>query len=154
MHRDGNRETSITELVSAELRPFDGANIGLEGVEVALAPRAGMSFALTLHELASNAAKYGALSTPSGRLEVRWDVVQSEDGEVLEFNWAESDGPLVEPPAVSGFGSKLINQTLPYEFDAVIDQTFAPTGMICRIRIPMGQQFGILRGPRNLGDAK
>jgi two-component sensor histidine kinase len=93
---------------------------------------------MALHELMTNAAKYGALSVPEGQVAVTWTLQDLDQGrQRLDLVWEERGGPAVEPPTRKGFGSRLIERQLPMEFDgsAVID--FAATGVTCRLEIPL-----------------
>jgi two-component sensor histidine kinase len=92
---------------------------------------------MALHELMTNAAKYGALSVPEGRVAVTWTLTSDGSRDHLSLTWTETGGPDVVPPARKGFGSRLIERQLPLEFDgrAVLD--FAPAGLVCRLDIPL-----------------
>ena len=96
---------NIEEIVAEQLAPYatDPTHVVLHGDSVKLTPRAALTLSMVVHELATNAAKYGALSTPNGRVEVRWSVdraVGAADGSpgVARLTWAESGGPPVTPP--------------------------------------------------------
>jgi CheY-like chemotaxis protein len=89
--------------------------------------------ALTVHELMTNAAKYGALSTPTGELEITWSLTDAGDCEVL---WVESDGPEVAPPIRQGFGSKLVQTTMVYDLGGRADVDYDPKGMKARLLLP------------------
>lgn len=110
--------------------------VELQGPRVVLAPKLAQSVSLALHELVTNAAKYGALSTRAGRLSVRWERL-SEPAR-LRLLWRESGGPPVAPPARRGFGSTLIERSLAYEFEARIDLQYPPEGVVCEIELPLG----------------
>jgi two-component sensor histidine kinase len=115
-----------------------GARHSLSGPPVRLAPTAVVTLNLAFHELATNAAKHGALSTPGGRVEVGWALEAGEGsgGPVLAIFWRESGGPPVLPPERRGFGSRLVERGLPQEFGAEAVLHFAAGGMECRIRLP------------------
>jgi PAS domain S-box-containing protein len=100
----------LRDLVKSELSGF-AAQLSLEGIPVVLGSTFAQQFALVLHELATNATKYGALSTPNGKLLVSWQVNGGVEPRLV-FSWKERDGPPVEPPMEQGFGSKLIAATL------------------------------------------
>src|SRR5262249_28198939 len=106
----------LRERVDAELSAFT-TQVSSEGIPVVLGGAFAQQFALVLHELATNAAKYGSLSVPNGRLVLRWRIRQSEEPEdpLLAFSWQERDGPRVEPPREVGFGSRLIGSALHHE---------------------------------------
>jgi two-component system CheB/CheR fusion protein len=81
---------------------------GISGVSVLLSPQQAQNFTLALHELATNSAKYGALSKTTGKVEASWTIEPSQSGSVLKFRWQESGGPPVKPPAYQGFGTQLL----------------------------------------------
>ena len=93
---------------------------------------------LAFHELATNAAKYGALSVPVGGVAVTWTQRRVESGRhLLEILWREHDGPLVQPPARQGFGSRLLARSLQHEFGCMVHHDFLPAGVECRICLPL-----------------
>ena len=102
------------------------------GPDVELTPKQGLSLALALHELATNATKYGALSVPTGMIDIKWDCPVSSEGQTLCFEWRESGGPVVTLPKRRGFGSRLIERTLSSDFGGSVEMDFNPTGLICR----------------------
>jgi two-component system, chemotaxis family, CheB/CheR fusion protein len=139
----GRGRASLRDLVLTELEPYrDGHNIWVEGIDIALNPRPGLSLAMAIHELASNAVKYGALSTPAGRLAVSWKVGDGPSG-MLRFLWLETGGPPIKsPPVQQGFGTTLIERTLTYELDATVTQEFLSSGMRCTIELPLTADIG------------
>lgn len=104
-----------------------------EGPDVMLPPRAATVLSMALHELATNAVKHGALSTHSGRVDVRWEV-KPEEG--LRVSWLESGGPGVTPPHTLGFGAKLITGGVRHELGGRVEWLFEPTGVRCEIVVP------------------
>jgi two-component sensor histidine kinase len=98
------------------------------------------ALAVVLHELATNAAKYGALSTPQGRVSVRWEW-RANGGvpESLQLEWHEQGGPVVEVPEQAGFGSSVICDLIPYELGGTVELKFAPDGVRCIVIIPYEQ---------------
>jgi two-component system CheB/CheR fusion protein len=121
------------------LAPYNRAiaNITIEGPAVALTPKAGLALAMAIHELASNAAKYGALSKPTGALSVTWRI-ETNEVSLLDFGWIESGGPpIAGPPSRRGFGTTLIERTLSHEFDATVKRNFSASGLKCSIAIPL-----------------
>ena len=141
--KGGKIEASLRAFVETELKPYDhGANFVISGAEIALMPRLGLAMAMAIHELASNAAKYGALSTPAGRLAVTWQISGNGEGRTLNLTWEETGGPAVEQPAQRGFGTTLIERTLQHEFDAVVRREFLPIGLRCTIEIPLTAEAG------------
>jgi two-component sensor histidine kinase len=103
-----------------------------------LAAQAALSLALTLHELATNAAKYGALSNQMGQVDVTWEVVEQEARRILRLRWEEKGGPPVMEPMRKGFGSRLIERSLGSEAGGQARMDFAPTGLVCTIETPLG----------------
>jgi two-component system CheB/CheR fusion protein len=97
-----------------------------------LPPQAAQNFALALHELATNSAKYGSLSASAGRLAVSWTVDPSSSGPVLNFKWQESDGPPVNAPGRQGFGTQLLKSVFPR-----VQLEYAVKGLRCDIEIPL-----------------
>jgi light-regulated signal transduction histidine kinase (bacteriophytochrome)/CheY-like chemotaxis protein len=126
---------ALKGLIDAELSPYREAvkAIDVSGPDVLLDARAYSVLALVLHELATNAAKYGALSVSSGRLSLTW--TRSDVGD-CEIRWRESDGPLVTPPSRPGFGSMLIGRSIPYDLGGESDVDYEPTGTRVRLLIP------------------
>lgn len=111
--------------------------IEAEGEDVEVAPRTAVSIAMALHELCTNAVKYGALSTDGGRIAVRWSVSGAGDGRRLSLSWTEEGGPPVLPPARRGFGSRMIERGLAAELGGTVELLFRPEGVICRIDAPL-----------------
>ena len=124
----------LGDLVREELAPYldgAGARVTAEGPLILLRPAAAQSVAMVLHELATNAAKYGALSRQAGRLNIAW----RRDGEWLELAWIEQGGPSVEPPETSGFGSRIMRATIERQLHGKLDQQWPKDGLRCTIRI-------------------
>jgi two-component system CheB/CheR fusion protein len=138
----GDRQGSVSlrALVTTELKPYgrDKHNLDIAGRDVALTPKAGLSLAMAIHELASNAAKYGALATASGRLTVAWGITHIARSRTLTLIWTEAGGPTVEPPTRRGYGTTLIEQALSYNLDAKVNREFLATGLRCTIAMPLG----------------
>lgn len=131
----GDGGGALRDLLDAELSPYlhHGTTITLDGPPVGLDARAFSVMALVLHELATNAAKYGALSKNSGKLNVRWQLTNEGACEIF---WQESDGPLVKPPRSRGFGSVLINRSIPYDLGGESDISYDASGVKARFLIP------------------
>lgn len=125
------RGASLGEIISAELRPYDTARISIKGPHILLSPKLALTMALLFHELATNAAKYGALSGSLGRISVRWSF-----DTMLNLEWRESEGPAVNAPSHRGFGTRLFLRALE-QFGGKVDATFASTGLICKLRVPL-----------------
>ena len=108
-------------------------------------PETSTTLDLALHELATNAAKYGSLSWPSGRLDVAGDVVQADAAEgQFELSWMESGGPPVAPPTRSGFGRAVIERNLAQSLDATVSLEFNSDGLRCTLTAPFNEKFGKL----------
>ncbi|MBU4436227.1 MAG: PAS domain-containing protein [Alphaproteobacteria bacterium] len=110
------------------------ARFSLIGPSVRLSPRAALSLSMALHELATNAVKYGALSVPEGRVTIAWDMAPSDGAERLDLTWTETGGPPVTPPSRRGFGSRLIERGLAAELSGEAVIRFEPQGVVCQIR--------------------
>jgi PAS domain S-box-containing protein len=129
---------SLADLIDQELAPFvTSGNTEVEGPHVALTAAATQAVAMVLHELATNAAKYGALSTPQGRVSVRWEWRSNgREPASLELEWHEQGGPAVTFPAEVGYGTSVIGDLIPYELGGTVELKFAPDGVRCIIVIP------------------
>jgi two-component sensor histidine kinase len=139
---------SLTELVGRELAPYaNRSNIDINGPDVLLKPEVGQAMATVLHELATNAAKYGALSTRSGRVSIRWDRhLHGHLRSHLVFEWRELGGPPVVALGKSSYGTSTIRDLIPYEFGGTVDLVLAPEGVQCRLELP-GEWLGNGRQP-------
>ena len=127
-------DASIAEVAAAALAPFcssDRCTIG--GPDVRISPQTAVSLTLAIHELATNAGKYGALSVDTGRVLVRWTL---NDG-MLDLAWSEEGGPPVSPPDRRGFGTRMIERTLAAEFGGKVELEFRPEGVRCRVIAPI-----------------
>jgi len=129
---------SLREVVDRALEPFQTASgrIGLDGVDVRLSPKQALALSMALHELATNAAKYGALSNDAGRIDVAWRVAL-DSGAELQLTWAESGGPPVVQPTRTGFGSRLIQRTLAHDLGGATSIEYRPQGVISVIKTPI-----------------
>jgi two-component sensor histidine kinase len=116
-------------------RPID-----IGGPDIELSARQGMSMALATHELATTAAKYGALSVDGGSVTVAWSTDKEGDSgaPVFEFVWRERGGPPVEAPIRKGFGSRLITRALPSDFGGEVTVDYDAGGVVCRLVVPLG----------------
>ena len=133
---------SLVELVRSQLGHYldrVSAQIALEGPSIVLKPDAAQSLGLALHELATNAAKYGALSVPAGQVSITWRRLPAAEGSGVEVWWVEKNGPKVKEPKQRGFGSMVIEHNLTRAIDAEVTLTFTPDGLRCRVVIPLAQ---------------
>jgi PAS domain S-box-containing protein len=134
------RGISLTELVRLGLAPYSASNnTETSGPEVILNPAAAQPIAMVFHELATNAAKYGALSNNSrGRVSVRWDCrSDGSSSDRLVIEWRESSGPPVVVPDASGYGTSIIRELIPYEFGGMVDYVPAQDGVRCTLQMPI-----------------
>ena len=124
------RGALIEDMINTELGPYDISRATIAGPQIVLPAKLALMLALTFHELATNAAKYGALSRPSGRVSCVWSVVGSK----LMLEWRESGGPAVAIPTRKGFGTRLLSRALG-QFGGTVDANFAATGLVCTISL-------------------
>ena len=108
--------------------------VTLEGPPVSLGPNAALTLSMAFHELCTNALKYGALSTPEGRVALRWAMPCPE---MLRLTWTERGGPKVSPPTATGFGSRLLTRSLAAELRGVVRLDFDEAGVVCTIEAPL-----------------
>ncbi|MBD9375183.1 PAS domain-containing protein [Rhizobium sp. ARZ01] len=133
-------ETELKEMVEQTLEPYSEASVGIlveSGPSVRLPPQQAVSLSLVLHELATNAIKYGALSNPTGQVRIHWEIEEASAPK-LRLVWQESGGPPVAPPAVKGFGTKLIEFIATHELGGRVELNYAPAGLIVEIVAPLG----------------
>ncbi|WP_246691082.1 sensor histidine kinase [Mesorhizobium sp. CU2] len=134
------RGIGIGELARMEVKPFDSSDtprITIAGPELLLSPDQAVGLGLILHELASNALKYGSLSVPSGKVDLAWKTQGREGARRLALTWNESGGPEVEPPDRQGFGSILIRRSLSKVIDSDVTHEFRPGGVFAEISMPL-----------------
>jgi two-component sensor histidine kinase len=140
--RAGWKGAGLADLIREQLTlgPSDSdPRILCEGPEVFLAPQYAMHFGMVLYELGANARKYGALSQPEGRLDLRWSAEAAGSAELLTFEWVESGGPPIVPPVEKHFGTRLIQSSLTHTLRGKVELNFAPEGLACKISLPLGQ---------------
>lgn len=146
--------TSLETIVREETAPYEieGATVRIAGPDVSLKPKQAVSVGMAMHELATNAAKYGGLSAKSGSLSVTWGI-DAATGEV-RLLWSETGGPAVQPPAHNGFGMLLLQRVLAADLDGRVDLDFAREGLTCAIAFPLerrittlGDRAGLSRAP-------
>ncbi|HEY0647359.1 PAS domain-containing sensor histidine kinase [Phenylobacterium sp.] len=135
--RENWQSADLGEIAREALRPYDdppGARIDLSGPTARLPPNVALALSMALHELATNAVKYGALSAAEGRVRVGWTM--AEGGKALVLDWEEAGGPCVAPPTATGFGTRLL-AGLTGELRAPADLVYAPKGVTCRLQVPI-----------------
>ncbi len=141
------RVADLEAIVREALAPYAAQEhrSQIEGPAVQVAASAVPLFHMAFHELATNAAKYGALAAPGGEVSVRWQVQSDERGQALRLTWQETGGPVVGPPTRRGFGSMLIEQALATEFDGEIALAFAQGGVTCSMHLPLSDRLALSR---------
>jgi two-component sensor histidine kinase len=130
----------LIEVVERALGPYQIGNenrLHVTGPHVRLTPRMALALSMALHELATNAVKYGALSNRTGTIAVSWTVQNGAAPPRLTLRWMETGGPPVAPPRRRGFGSRLIERSLAQDLDGQVNIAFARTGVICTVDAPM-----------------
>jgi PAS domain S-box-containing protein len=139
------QEVSLADLVNRELAPYTTAgNTVVEGPHVGLPAAETQAMAMVLHELATNAAKYGALSTPNGRVLVRWHSASNGGASAkLRLEWREDGGPPVTAPVQSGYGTSVIRDLIPYELGGTVELEFRLDGVRCTIEIAVECDVGL-----------
>ena len=139
---------SLRDVIDQILRPFglndrQVAHFSIKGDDVRLQPKAALTLAMVLHELATNAAKHGALSNAAaGKVDIAWQVEPAPQGDRMRLRWQESGGPPVTPPGRKGFGSRLIESGLAQELDGEVSLDYEPAGVVCQIVMPVPQGGG------------
>ena len=131
--------TPIGAVVAAELAPYAQGYANMiesDGPQVELAPNDALSLGMALHELATNAAKYGALSQAGGRVSIRWEMVSQI---LARLHWSETGGPAVPEQRSRGFGTDLIQKIVAHELRHPVDLVFSPEGVRCTLLIPIRQ---------------
>jgi two-component sensor histidine kinase len=129
---------SIETVVSGAMRSHNHqARISWQGPDVRLGPRAALALSLALHELGTNATKYGALSVPDGRVVIVWTIAENADDRQFRFEWKEAGGPAVTPPTRKGFGSRLIERELATSLGGDVRISYEATGLILRLAAPL-----------------
>lgn len=136
---------SLWDVVDQALQPFglddrEAARFSVAGDDVRLQSRTALALAMVFHELATNAAKHGALSTgAAGRVDLSWQPEPGRAGDWLRLRWRECDGPPVTPPGHEGFGARLIERDLARELRGEVRLDYAPDGLVCELVMPVPQ---------------
>ncbi|MBA4765593.1 CHASE domain-containing protein [Qipengyuania huizhouensis] len=129
--------TPVRSVISVELAPYTNERdheVVTEGPEVELAPNDALSLGLAVHELATNAAKFGALSMPGGKVSITWELVNES---LARIEWIESNGPKVNLPQKRGFGTDLIEKIVAHELRHPVELEFHPEGVRCTLLVPV-----------------
>jgi PAS domain S-box-containing protein len=128
----------IGKLIDEELAPYaTGDQVNCRGADIQLQPATAQTLALALHELVTNSAKYGALSTLSGRLSLHWGI----KGDVLQIVWEEKDGPAVAKPASRGFGTRSVIASIESQLGGQAEFDWRSEGLICRLSVPLKSEL-------------
>jgi PAS domain S-box-containing protein len=136
---------NLARLVEEELAAYrlgDADKIAATGPDVSLEPRTAQTLALAVHELSTNAAKYGALSVMAGRVEVAWELEPTR----LVLRWTENGGPPTQPPASPGFGIRMISASIERQLEGEATFDWRPEGLHCILGVPRGDQIEPLAG--------
>ena len=141
LSRNRWRGVALNEIVEQELAPYAaGDKVTISGPEVMLTPEAGQTLTTVLHELATNAAKYGALSVADGRLDIGWSFASQANGPAqLVVRWTEHGGPPVISAPSTGFGTRVISSAVHHQLDGHVDLEFAAEGVRCTIEMPLSR---------------
>ena len=144
LSRNRWQEVALAHLVERQLAPYATAdNAMVEGPNVGLPVKAAEAITTVLHELATNAAKYGALSTPQGRVSVRWHRLSNGGVPLkLRLEWREDGGPAVASTAQPGYGTSIIRDLIPYELGGTVELVLDPNGVRCTIEIAVESEIG------------
>ncbi|KHJ53034.1 histidine kinase [Aureimonas altamirensis] len=135
--QDGFSAAQLEDVVSSAIKPFDGGAFRVSGPRVVLGARSVSAFALALHELATNASKYGALSTANGTIAVTWRLEEADGGSILRFHWSEQGGPPVRKPERRGFGTRIIEGALSAEINGSASIDFRSSGIAFEAVAPL-----------------
>jgi two-component sensor histidine kinase/CheY-like chemotaxis protein len=129
---------NLRQIVDEEMAPYRADHrerVVAEGPAAMLLPATAQAVALALHELATNAAKYGALSTEAGKLRLTWSVGK----DALELEWVETGGPVAKPPSSLGFGLSIVRSSIEAQFRGGVEYDWRPEGLRCQLSIPRAQ---------------
>lgn len=137
-HKSNWTKTSIEKIVEAALDSHQSgqAQIKISGPDLSVTPRQALALTLAINELATNAAKYGALSLPSGRVDIAWTVAV-DGAPAFGFLWRERGGPAVTEPERAGFGSRIIKNFLANDFGGTVRLAYEPDGVVCELKAPL-----------------
>ena len=132
----------LHDLIETAMEPFASsrgraARLILTGDNIRVSPKATLALGIAFHELATNAAKYGAFSNDAGLIEIAWVIETTPEGDRLVLRWREKDGPPVAPPARKGFGSQVIERGLTHELGGSVQLEYRSEGVACTINIPV-----------------
>jgi PAS domain S-box-containing protein len=132
---------SLSDMVKLTLQPYANNEIEVAGPAVLMGPNAAVTLNMAFHELATNAAKYGALSREGGSVDVNWSVDRNAQPPAICVEWSEARGPLVQPPVRRGFGSRVLEQGIARELGGAVSLDYRPAGLKCRMTIPLSHKI-------------
>jgi len=137
--RESWQSANLGDIIADTVKPHGGGEnrFRIEGPDVRLTPSASLAISMALHELSTNAAKYGALSSKDGHVVIVWRIEGAEGDRRLVLHWEETGGPEVEKPKRKGFGSRLIERALASELGGDVGVNYASTGLVCTIVAPL-----------------
>jgi two-component sensor histidine kinase len=139
--KDNWQAANLTELVASAVAPFDNpgaSQFSISGPDLLIHSKAALALGMAIHEMCTNAVKYGALREPAGRIRIAWstDAEIGDTSPAFRFVWSEHDGPPVQPPESKGFGSRMIQQILAIEMAADVAVEYRNTGVVCELTAP------------------
>ncbi len=132
-------KASVDQIIEGALAPHRTGEVPLlgSGPPVILGSRQAVALAMAVHELGTNAIKYGALSNASGRVDITWQQTAIDTSPIFQFRWQEKDGPPVANPSRKGFGSRLIDRIIEGDFGGEVELSYQATGVVCEVTAPM-----------------
>jgi two-component system CheB/CheR fusion protein len=143
LSRDAWAPVALREILMEELRPFgsgDWSNVALTGPSVLVDPRTALAMGMAIHELTTNAVKFGALSIPEGKVDIVWTLEESAAGAWLVLTWTERKGPPVTKPSRRGFGMTLVERAFAHDVGGQAEVDFRPEGVVAMLRAPLVEQ--------------
>ena len=140
--RENWESAGLYDIVHDALEPFAVAGgrrerIVLKGENIRFPPPAALALGIVFNELATNAAKYGALSNEAGSIQIEWAEESPSEGARIRLQWKEKDGPPVETPSRKGFGTRVVERGLSHELESTVHLDFQPGGLACTMTIPI-----------------
>jgi two-component sensor histidine kinase len=141
--RDNWEGAELREIVGEVVEPYcrqSGGRCDIEGPRLRLTPSMALALSMAVHELATNAAKYGSLSVSTGQVSISWTIMPGEPKH-LSLIWQERGGPRVAPPTRRGFGTRLIERSLAQELAGDVNLAYDPSGVVCTIKAPLPEDL-------------
>jgi len=138
--RENWHSADVHDIVAGAVAPYEsapGARFTVSGPPCRMNPKRALALAMALHELATNAVKYGALSRDAGEVHITWDCTHAQAGAAMRFTWRESGGPAVETPTRHGFGSRLLQRGLRSDLGGDVELDYAPGGVVFNATAPL-----------------